>query len=169
MKQMIITFMLLAGSLVHASDNDSSTGQTNRVEKVETSDFLFHDVNACAQVSDHYKQIALGSSLTDIHILKDTPIPNGLYWPEYRQADGSVIAGLCLSPPTGWGSNYIVRTDGESRKQFFFFHDGRKVIRIVWTALRLTTAVPQGPSPTGLELTTYPEPVGPLITMDEDR
>jgi len=73
-----------------------------------------------------------------------------------------------MLPPSEWGTNMIARTDGQSRKQFYFFHDGKKVVKIVWTELQLTTAAPKGPSAGEIIETNKMKPVGPLIMMNRE-
>jgi hypothetical protein len=168
MKQMMTALTLLTLSAAVASSNDSGAPQTNRTSATRLCTHPFKDVHTSAERSDSYKHIAIGSPLADVITLKDTPLPKGLYWPEHCQLDGSVNAELIAMPPESWGTNFVARTDGQSRKEFYFFHDKSVVIRIVWTELELTVTPPKGPEQVG-GVETIPEPVGPLIMMEENK
>ena len=125
---------------------------------------LFTDVQKCDLASESYQEIHIGSPLTDIMTLKDTPLPPGLYWPNFTQKDGSTITmqGTTL-PPDKWGTNYITRIDGLTSKQFCFFHDGTNVVRIAYASLQLTSMPPKQPKENRVPY----EPKGPWIMEKE--
>lgn len=135
----------------------------------DVHEFIFTDVQKCSEASDAYKHIAVGSPLADVSVLSDTSLPNGLHWPEYPQKDGSVVQGIVVLPPKEWGTNYVGRTDGQSGKTFYFFHDGRVVTKIVWSGLQLTTTRPKGPRPKETLEKKHQKPIGPLIMIEKEE
>jgi hypothetical protein len=128
----------------------------------------FNRIQNCNEVSAPYRHIAVGTSLSNVTALVDTPLPKGLYWPEHQQKDGAVITKLILSPPKEWGTNYVQRIDCQSRKRFFFFHDSKVVVQIVWSELRLTSDKPRGPRSDGSSAPPFPKPIGPLIMIEQE-
>lgn len=153
----IIASVFLASVVSFAIDNRQK--MTNAASETSHAQCLFRDVESCETLSTEYRQIKIGSPVEKLRTLKDTPILKGMFWPEFKQKDGSVVSHIIARPPNEWGTNYIARTDGHSQKQFYFYHDSSKIIRIIYTDLSLTV---QPPPESRLPLKT-PEPIGPLI------
>ena len=154
--KIIIASAFIASAVSFAIDNRQSV--TNAASEASPLQCLFKDVESCEPLSAEYRQIKIGSPVEKLRTLKDTPIPKGMFWPEFKQKDGAVISHMIARPPDEWGTNYIARTDGHSQKQFYFFHDSSKIIRIIYTELNLTNKR-QRPS----LMREMHEPVGPLI------
>ena len=161
MRTMFTTLALLGllASPIQAQEEPRFTADQMR----SLHEQLFTDVQDCALASKSYQMISIGSPLADVLVLKDTPLPSGLYWPNFTQKDGSIITLQGSSPPPDeWGTNYITRIDGLSSKQFCFFHNGTNIERIVYTELQLTSRPPQQPK---IHSVPY-EPKGPWIMED---
>lgn len=101
----------------------------------------YADTNNCMSASCHH-DIAVGSPVEKICDLAETPLPEGLYWPEIVQPDMSIIAKIVFSPPVEWGTNYVSWLDGASMQNFWFYHDNVRIVRIVVAPLLLTSTRP---------------------------
>jgi hypothetical protein len=170
MKRYITVLIALALWTTPLFGADATPSSTNVPSNTDFNKLMFTDVRSCEQASIAYKSISIGAPLQAVMELKDTPLPKGLYWPEYPQDDGSVLSHAVSLPPKEWGTNYVARTDGQSQKQFYFFHDTTTVTRIIWSTLQLTTTPQVGPVLKGIPQESDPQkPIGPLIMMKEEK
>ena len=144
MKTIISTVTLLGLLAVQLQAQHPAQLTTDQVEQIRARQFT--DAQDCTLASEAYRAIKIGSPLADVIELNDTPLPQGLFWPSHVQKDGSTITIQgTVQPPAEWGTNYIARIDGQSSKQFYFFHDGMRVVRIAYASLQLTSEAPDAP------------------------
>ena len=160
----IFTTLALLGLLANSTQAQEEARLTSDQMR-SLHERMFTDVQDCALASESYQKVHIGSPLADVIALKDTPLPSGLYWPNFTQKDGSIITMQGTTPPPDdWGTNYITRIDGLSSKQFCFFHDGSNVVRIAYAILKLTSTPPVPPN----NIDVPYEPKGPWI-MEENQ
>jgi hypothetical protein len=166
MKKTLTICVLLAATSIRLLGESPDVSPTNSLPDDRWRKGEFTDVESCREVSVAYKDIVIGSSVADVRASADSPLPEGLYWPEYPQKNGSTIGSVKALPPVEWGTNYIGRTDGQSQRQFYFFHDGTDVKRIVWSEIQRTATRPRE-----LRRSEQPEghqvPIGPLIMLEK--
>ena len=166
MKIIITSLALLFAYAVQLFAQTSGQLSTNLIQIIEDAHFTV--VEDCSLASETFRNIKLGSPLSDVIALKDTPLPRGYYWQESIREDGSVIIfnGAFL-PPDKWGTNYIARIDGQTIKQYIFMHDGTSVTKIAYQLLSSVSTAPPSRHPR-LKEPPY-EPDGPWIMEIEQK
>lgn len=145
----------------------NSSAQTNNVKRdgwgeSDSMIIQYSDISNCKMASSVFKDIEIGTPLAKIQALSDTPLPEGMYWPEYPQSGGSIIRKVAPFPPSEWGTNFIIRVDGLSHKQYIFYHDKTNIIRIMCMPLQLIKTAPID-SKCIEETNQFYQPQGPWI------
>ena len=160
MKTIFITLALLAILTARLQAEDPAPFSADHMRAL--NERMFKDVQNCNTASKAYQHITIGSPLSAVKQLPNTPPGD----PSLRGDDSLVIYQGDIPPPAEWGE-YIARTDGQSKQTFYFFHDGEKVVRIASLNLEWKYETPDQTHQTGKDQYQF-QPKGPWI-MEEEK
>ena len=122
--------------------------------KVEGLRDHFTEVKSCGGTSKAYAHIKTGTPLKTVEETKHVPGVGAGASGRRTQSTKAVI-----HPPRELGTVYVVRDDYQSKKTFYFFHDGNSLTGILWLPL-LVGPVPE---PIDSKRTWRDWTIGPLI------
>jgi uncharacterized protein YkuJ len=160
MKSIFITLAIFATLTARLKAEDSAPLSADHMRAIQKR--MFKDVQNCDAASKAYRHISIGSPLSAVKQLPNTPPGD----PSLRGGDSLVIYQGDIPPPAEWGE-YIARTDGQTRRTFYFFHDGEKVVRIAYLDLAWKFETPNQNQLRESEQYDF-EPQGPWI-MEEEK
>ena len=160
MKTIFITLALLATLTSRLQAEDPAPFTADHMRAIEQR--MFKEVQNCDTASKVYQHITIGSLLSAVKQLPNTPPGD----PSLSGGDSIVIYRNDIPPPAEWGE-YIARTDGQTRRTYYFFHDGEKVLRIAYLDLAWKFETPNQNQLRGSDQYQF-QPQGPWI-MEEEK
>ena len=160
MKTIFITLALLTTLTARLQAEDPAPFTADHMRAIERR--MFKEVQNCDTASKAYQHITIGSPLSSVKQLPNTPPED----PSLRGGDSIVIYHGDIPPPAEWGE-YIARTDGQTRRTYYFFHDGEKVVRITYLDLAWKYETPNQNQLRGSDQYQF-QPQGPWI-MEEEK
>ena len=160
MKTIFITLALLAILTPRLQAEDSTPFTADHMRAIERR--MFKEVQNCDTASKAFQHMTIGAPLSAAQGLPNTPPGD----PSLSCGDSIVIYRNDIPPPAEWGE-YIARTEGQSKRTYYFFHDGEKVVRIAYLDLAWKYETPNQNQLRGSDQYQF-QPQGPWI-MEEEK